>query len=778
MKLKNIKLLALLMMAILALPALVVADVFVIKDIRVEGIQRISAGTVFNHIPVKIGERIDSEQTSSIIRELYQTGFFKDVRLEREDDVLIVFVQERPAIAQISITGNDSMETEGLLLSLKDIGLAEGRVFNNSVLDRIERELRRQYFSNGKYGVKLQSTVTPLERNRVAVDITIKEGSAARIKRINIVGNTTYEEEDLLETFKLGTSNMLSRVTKNNQYSKQKLSADLETLRSYYLDRGYINFKVDSTQVSISPDKSDIYITINVTEGDVYKISDIKLAGRMAVPKEQVFPLIHLSRGSNFSRKDVVDSAERINGLLGKNGYAFANVNSIPEINEENKTVAITYFVDPGKRVYVRNVNFRGNSTTRDEVLRREMRQMESAWFSSDQVKMSKERLRRLGYFDSVTIETPSVAGSTDQVDVNVTVQEKQTGNIMAGIGWSKSDGIMFNSSIAQNNFLGTGKRIMFAFNNSSSQRHYQVGYTNPYYTVDGISRGFDLLYKQTDFANVDTSKYKTDVASAGVNFGIPLNEYDRVRVDFKIVSTDFEAGGGASKEVIGFVTDNDDIASIDPTTFTSESKNFIDYQVGVSWSSDSRDSAMFPSRGSAQKLTALATLPGSDLEYYRIEYSHKRFFPLSESLTLSLNGEIGYGDGYGDTKKLPFFKNYFGGGVKSIRGYKDYSLGARDSLDAPLGGNMKLFANAEVTFPDPLGLAPDTVRMGAFFDMGNVYDTDDDSVDIGELRYSTGLTLKWLSPMGPLGFVVALPLNDENDDETENFQFTFGSAF
>ncbi len=766
MQLKNRILLALLMTAILALPAAVVADVFVIKDIRVEGLQRISAGTVFNHIPVKIGERIESEQTSSIIRELYKTGFFKDVRLEREGDVLIVFVQERPAIAQISISGNDSMETEELLLSLKDIGLAEGRVFNNSVLDRIERELRRQYFSNGKYGVKLQSTVTPLERNRVAVDITIKEGSAARIKRINIVGNTSFSEEDLLETFKLGTSNMLSRITKNNQYSKQKLSADLETLRSYYLDRGYINFKVDSTQVSISPDKSDIYITINITEGDVYKISDIKLAGRMAVPKEKIFPLIHLSRGSIFSRKDVVDSAERINGLLGKNGYAFANVNSIPEMNDENKTVSITYFVDPGKRVYVRNVNFRGNSNTRDEVLRREMRQMESAWFSSEQVKMSKERLRRLGYFDSVTVETPPVPGSTDQVDVNVTVKEKQTGNIMAGVGWSKSDGIMFNSSISQNNFLGTGKRVIFAFNNSSSQRHYQVGYTNPYYTVDGISRGFDLMYKQTDFADIDTAKYKTDVASAGVNFGIPLNEYDRVRIDFKLVSTEFETGTGSnvSAEVAKFETDN--------------GSSYLDYQVGVSWSSDSRNSALFPTRGATQKLSAQATLPGSDLEYYKVEYSHGRYFPISDSLTLALKGEIGYGDSYGNTKKLPFFKNYFGGGVKTVRGYKDYSLGPRDSLDAPLGGNMKLFGNAEVIFPDPLGLAPDSVRMGAFFDMGNVYDTDDDSVDIGELRYSTGLSLKWLSPMGPLGFVVALPLNDDSDDETENFQFTFGTAF
>lgn len=767
MLLRNKRLLTLIILAIFWLPAIVLADMFVIKDIRVEGLQRISAGTVFNHIPVKIGERIQSEQSSSIIRELYKTGFFKNVRLEREDDVLIVFVQERPAIAQIGITGNDSMETEQLLMSLKDIGLAEGRVFNNSVLDRIERELRRQYFSNGKYGVKLESTVTPLERNRVAVDIAIKEGSAARIKRINIVGNTSFEEEDLLDSFKLGTSNMLSRITKNNQYSKQKLSADLETLRSYYLDRGYINFKVNSTQVSISPDKSDIYITINITEGDVYTINDIKLAGRMAVPKEQIFPLIHLSRGTIFSRKDVVDSAERINSLLGKNGYAFANVNSIPEINEEKKTVAVTYFVDPGKRVYVRNVNFRGNSNTRDEVLRREMRQMESAWFSSEQVKLSKERLRRLGYFDSVTIETPAVPGSTDQVDVNVTVKEKQTGNIMAGIGWSKSDGIMFNSSISQNNFLGTGKRVIFAFNNSDSQRHYQVGYTNPYYTVDGISRGFDLMYKQTDFEDVETAKYKTDVASAGVNFGIPLNEYDRVRFDFSVVSTDFNINSDPTKvssEISKFNTDNGD--------------SFVDYKAGVSWSSDSRDSSLFPSRGGVQKLSAEMTLPGSDLEYYKVAYSHKRYFPLSESLTLSLNGDIGYGDGYGDTKKLPFFKNYFGGGVKTVRGYKDYSLGPRDSLGDPLGGNMKMFGSVDITFPDPLGLAPDTVRLGAFVDVGNVYDTDDDSVDIGDLRYSTGLSLKWLSPMGPLGFVLALPLNDESDDETENFQFTFGTAF
>jgi len=747
------------------LPAVVMAEAFVIRDIRVEGLQRISAGTVFNHIPVKIGERIQSEQSSAIIRELYRTGFFKDVRLEREVDVLIVFVQERPAIAQINITGNKSMETEALLASLKDIGLAEGRVFNNSVLDKIERELRRQYFSNGKYGVKLESTITPLERNRVAVDITIAEGAVAKIKRINIVGNTSFEEEDLLDKFKLGTSSLLSRVTKNDQYSRQKLAADLETLRSIYLDRGYINFKIDSTQVSISPDKNDIYITINITEGEVFTLSDIKLAGRMAVDKEQIFPLIHLSRGDTFSRKDVVDSTERINSLLGKNGYAFANVNSIPEINQAKRTVAITFFVDPGKRVYVRRVNFRGNSSTRDEVLRREMRQMESAWFSSAQVKLSKERLRRLGYFDSVTVETPAVPGSADQVDVNVTVKEKQTGNLMAGIGWSKADGVLFNTSISQDNFLGTGKRIKFGFNNSSSATHYQIGYTNPYYTVDGISRGFDLVYKKTDFKDLDTAEYKTDVASAGVNFGIPLNEFDRVRFAFKVVNTDFETGDSVSDEVDDF---------IDPNDVGKDSESFLDYVMTVSWSHDSRDSAIFATRGGKQRLSAEISFPGSDLEYYKIEYSHKRYFPISESLTLALNGEIGYGDGYGDTDDLPFFKNYFSGGTKSIRGYKDYSLGPRDSNEDPLGGNLKVVGNVEVLFPEPFGLAPDTVRMGAFVDFGNVYDSD----DVDEFKYSAGVSLKWLSPMGPLGFILAMPLNEDSDDDIENFQFTFGTAF
>jgi outer membrane protein insertion porin family len=754
----------LLFWTVLMAPLAAVAEPFVIQDIRVEGLQRISAGTVFNYLPVRVGEQIESEDTAAIIRALYKTGFFKDVRLEREGNVLIVFVSERPAIAQINIAGNDSMETEQLLLGLKDIGLAEGRVFNRSVLDKIEQELRRLYFNQGKYGVKLQSTVTPLERNRVAVDIDITEGETARIKRINIVGNDSFDEEDLLDEFELGTTDWTSIISSNDQYSRQQLSADLETLRSYYLDRGFVNFKVSSTQVSITPDKKDIYITINIYEGEVFTISDIKLAGTLVVPKEEIFPLVELNRGDVFSRKDVVGSSERISELLGDRGYAFANVNSIPEIDEEKRQVDITFFVDPGKRVYVRHVNISGNSNTRDEVLRREMRQLESAWFSTELVNLSRERLQRLGYFDDVSVETPAVAGSTDQVDVNIRVKEKATGNLMLGAGYSQSQGVILQASVSQDNFLGTGKKVAFAFNNSDANRLYQLGYTNPYYTVDGISRGFDFKYKETNYADVDIADYATDTASVGVNFGIPLNEFDRLRFDFSVVDTDFILGDDASTEVRDFEDTYGD--------------SFLDFKVGASWTHDSRDSHLFPSRGGLQRLAAMSTIPGSDLTYYRVDYRHRRYFPLSDTFTFSLNADIGYGDGYSDTDSLPFFENFFSGGTKSVRGFKDYSLGPRDDNDEPLGGNLKVVGNAELLFPPPFNLASKSMRLGAFVDAGNVFDTDHDDFDASDFRYSAGVSMVWLSPMGALGISLAAPLNDESDDETEVFQFTFGSTF
>lgn len=746
------------------LPLAAQADSFVIEDIRVEGLQRISPGTVFNYLPVQIGERVEAEETGDIIRALYKTGFFSDVRLERQGDELVISVAERPAIGQIEIEGNSALETENLLFALKEIGLAEGRVFNQSVLDKIEQELRRQYFNQGRYGVKVESKVEPLERNRVAVKIDIAEGEIARIKRINIVGNQAFEEDDLLDEFQLSTTGWWSFMSKDDRYSRQALAADLETLRSYYLDRGYINFKVDSTQVSITPDKQFIYITINLSEGGVYTISDIKLAGELVAPREEVVPLIRLNRGDVFSRKDVVATSERITGLLGDRGYAFANVNSIPEIDENSRQVAVTYFVDPGKRVYVRRVNISGNANTRDEVLRREMRQLESAWFSSEQVRLSRERLQRLGYFEEVNVETPAAPGATDQVDVNIAVVERPAGNLMAGVGFSQSEGFVFNSSISQNNFLGTGKQVSLGFNNSSSNTQYRLAYTNPYYTVDGVSRGFDLQYRKTDFAEDEVADYVTDVASAGMNFGVPINEFDRIRFDLTVSGTDFKPGDTASQEVLDFVDQYGD--------------NFLDYSLGVSWTHDTRDSFLFPKRGGVQSFSATATVPGSDLSYYKASYKNRHYFPVIDGLTFSMNGELGYGDGYGDTEKLPFFQNYYAGGIRSVRGFKAYSLGPRDSTNEPLGGNVKVAGSMELLFPPPFGAGENSVRMGAFVDGGNVYDTDIDTFDAGELRYSTGLAMTWVSPIGVLGITFAEPLNSKDDDETENFQFTFGQTF
>ncbi len=754
-----------LLLLLLALPGAWAAltEGFTIRDIRVEGLQRISAGTVFNYLPVKLGQRLEPKDTAPIIRALYKTGFFKDVRLEREGDVLIVFVRERPAIAKIEISGNKDIETEQLMTGLKDIGLAEGRVLNRFVLDQIGQELKRQYFNNGKYGVRIETTLSPLERNRVAINIDIKEGETARIRKINIVGNHSFDQDDLLDEFELTPTDWLSFITSADQYSRQKLTGDLERLRSYYLDRGFINFKITSTQVTITPDKRDIYIAINIDEGDVYAISDIKLAGNLVAPAEKFFPLIRLDRGSTFSRKQITASTERISAMLGDRGYAFANVNSIPEIDEENKQVALTFYVDPGKRVYVRRVNMKGNNSTRDEVLRREMRQMEAAWFSAAQVRNSRERLQRLGYFEEVNVETPAVPGSTDQVDVNVSVVEKRAGNLMAGVGFSQSQGLMFNASISQANFLGTGKYVSLGFDTSSANTMYRFSYTNPYYTVDGISRGFTISYQKTDFDKVDTSNYAIDKGQVGVNFGVPINETDRLRFNLDLFKLDYKVGSDASDEIKKFRREN--------------GSDFLDFQLGVSWSHDSRDSAMMPTKGGVQRFSTTATIPGSDLEYYTIVYNQKRYFPLSKTFTLAFKGDIAYGDAYGDTTRLPPWENFFAGGIKTVRGYQDFSLGPRDSNGDPLGGTMRFVGNAEILFPAPFKLMEKTVRLSIFADGGQVYDGETD-VDLNDIRYSVGMAGFWLSPFGALGLSLAMPFNDKSEDDIQYFQFSFGSAF
>ena len=746
---------------------------FRIADIRVEGLQRIAAGTVFNYLPVQVGDVVSDSVTAEIIRTLYGTGFFTDVKVERDGDVLVIAVRERPAIAQIDISGNKSLNTDVLKKGLAEVGLEEGRVFNPSILDRVEQELQRQYFAAGKYGVGIESTVSPLERNRVAVRIEINEGLTARLKQINIIGNKAFSEKELLKNFQLGKTNWLSFYSKNDQYSKQKLAGDLEELRSFYLDRGYIKFQITSTQVTISPDKKDMYVTIGIDEGAVYRVSDIQLAGEPSVPTTKLFPLIHLRRGEVFSRKATTESADRISELLGSEGYAFANVNSVPEINDENKTVAVTFFIDPGKRVYVRRINMKGNTRTRDEVLRREMRQLETAWFSTDLVKRSRERLQRLGYFEDVNIETPAVPGSADQVDVDVTVKEKPSGNLMAGVGFSQSQGIIFNTSISQANFLGTGKRVAFAFNSSKTNQFYQLAYTNPYYTIDGISRGFDLSYRTTDFDQLIGADYSTDVGRAAINFGLPLSDTSVAGLGLYYQNTRFFAGT-TSDLAQQFVIDNGDV--------------YNDVFLTLSYTKDSRDSAIFPNDGTLQSLFGEIAVPGSDLQYYRLNYRGRHYIPLTRRFTFALKADLGYGGGYGDTSALPFFENFYAGGPNSVRGFKANTLGPRDTTtgyEDPVGGNLKLVGGLELYAPPPVGgKFEKTLRLGAFLDFGNVWWTESTDLvaptgfDLGQLRYSTGLSLAWLSPVGALALSVGVPLNAEDQDEKQLFQFSFGQSF
>lgn len=739
----------------------VLAGAFVVKDIRVDGLQRISAGTVFNYLPIKPGDELRRQEVPGIIRALYQTGFFKDVQLRRSGDVLIVEVVERPAIAQIEITGNKSIKTEDLKKGLQDIGLAEGRTFNRSVLAKIEQELRRQFFNEGKYGVVLKSEVTPLERNRVAINIDIQEGETARIKGLNIVGNRSFEDALLLSLFQSKPGGWLSWFTKEDQYSRQKLAGDLEQLKSYYLDRGYLNFKIRSTQVTISPDKKDIYITINIDEGEIYTLSDIRITGELVVDAQEYFPLIQLRRGEPFSRRAVVDSTDRITEKLSEMGYAFANVNHIPEIDEEKKTVAITFYLDPGKRVYVRRIDIKGNTRTRDRVVRRELRQMENAWLSNSKLQLSRQRLRRLGFFEDVTLETSAVPGSTDLTDIVVRVKEKPSGSLAGGVGYSQDRGFSFTASLTEDNFLGTGKKVVFALNTSSYDTRYQLSYFNPYATIDGISRGFNLSYRKTDYDRLNVANYQTNTSVASVNYGVPISDFNRLTAMFAIELIDLQLGTLPPQEIVDFVA--------------VEGDEYLDFKLTTAWRRDTRDSAIFPTTGNRQRFSLVVTLPGSDLQFYKLFYVVQHYIPLYRDFVFSARADLGYGDSYGDTIGLPFFENFFAGGEKSVRGFRSNTLGPRDSTGDPLGGNRRITGGIELFAPPPFKELASTVRVSVFLDGGNVFQ---DRIEWDEFRYSVGVGATWLSPMGAMTISYGVPLNDKDFDEVENFQFSFGSVF
>ena len=737
---------------------------FVIKDIRLEGLQRISAGTVFNYLPVKIGDKINNELSSQAIRTLYKTGFFKDVRLEQEGNALVVFVAERPAIADVSITGNSEIPTEQLEDSLKQIGLTRGKVLDRSLLDKIEQELERQYYSLGKYGVKIDTETSPLERNRVKVSINIAEGGDAKVYAINIVGNEIFTDERLLGRTQLGG---ISFFGGRKQYSKQLLGADLETIKSFYLDRGYINFNIDSTQVSLTPDKQDVYVTVNITEGEQYKVRNIKLAGDLIVPENELIDMVSLKEGDVFSRKLAVESTKRISDRLSEDGYAFANVNIVPDVDKDTLTVGITLFIDPGKRVYVRRVNISGNSKTKDEVIRREFRQFEGDWMSSKQVSLSRSRLDRTGYFESVSVETPAVPGTSDQVDINYAVKEQPTGNLSAGVGYSDTQGVLLNLGITQENFLGTGKRVGVNIDNSQVTKNYSVSYTNPYHTIEGISRGFRVYYRAVDALEANISNFTTDSYGLSLNYGFPLGETTSARMSLGFENTELLLADdtlGISADILEFVEENGNV--------------YDDFPISASYVDDSRNKRLMATSGSLMTLGTQATVPGSDLEYYKLNFRYLHYIPLGKVTTLSLNTSLGYGDGYGDTSRLPPFKNYFAGGSRTVRGYDSNSLGPRDTVTGdPIGGDRMIIGNIELILPNPLETeeGSGSTRVSAFIDFGNVYRN---KVELSELRASTGLSILWLSPVGALTFSYAFPINDQEGDELQAFQFTLGSAF
>jgi len=741
---------------------------FQVKDIRVEGIQRTEAGTVFSHLPVKVGEIMDDDLASQAIKSLYNTGFFKDVRIEAENDVLIVTVQERAAIAQIDFSGNKSFPTDKMKEGLKQVGISESQIFDKSQLDRAEQEIKRQYLSQGKYGASVKTVVTPLERNRVAVRFDIEEGAVSKIRDINIVGNKAYSIEDLRAQFLLTTPNWMSWWNKDDQYSKQKLNADIETLRSFYMNKGYLEFNVDSTQVSITPDKKDIYITINITEGEKYTISEVKLAGETLVPEDELRQLIQVQAGDTFSREKVTQTSKAISDRLSNDGYAFSNVNPVPEINKEKHTAAFTFFVDPGKRVYVRRINVVGNTRTRDEVIRREVRQLESAWYASNKIDRSKERIVRTDFFSDVNVETPAVPGTADQVDLNISVTEKSTGSVQFGAGLSSNEGVVFGITVNQNNFLGTGNRVSAQVNTGKVNTTYSLSYTDPYFTPDGVSRGIDVYRRDVNTSSLNIGTYNTSSYGGGVRFGIPLNERDGLNFG---LSADF--------------------TSVDLTDESPQQyKDFCEKASGCTsnslvttagWTHDSRDSIMFTTKGVLQRLSGELALPVLDLEYYKIDYKHAWFKELFTGYTLMLNGEIGYADSYGD-RKYPFFKNFYMGGVNTVRGYDNGSLGPRsiDTVtgnDFALGGTKRLLGNAELYIPIPGLKESKQFRLSAFLDAGNVFGTDA-SYDFGELRYSTGVGLSWISPFGPLKLVFAKPLNSKTGDDTQAIQFQLGQQF
>ena len=793
----------LLLPAVLA--ALMIAEVhaesFTISDIRVNGLQRVSAGSLFGALPLNVGDQVDERRLGEATRSLFKTGFFQDIQLGREGDVLVVNVTERPSISTIEIEGNKAITTEDLMKGLQQSGLAEGEIFQRATLEGVRNELLRQYVAQGRYSAEIEAEVIPQPRNRVALKITINEGSVAAIQHINVVGNSVFPDEDLTTLFELKTTNWLSFFKNDDKYAREKLSGDLERLRSYYLDRGYINMDISSTQVSITPDKKHVYITVNVTEGEKYTVRDVKLSGDLKVPEDQVKSLLLVQKGQVFSRKVMTSTSELITRRLGNDGYTFANVNGVPQPHDEDHTVDITFVVDPGKRAYVNRINFRGNTKSEDEVLRREMRQMEGGWASTYLIDQSKTRLERLGFFKEVNVETPAVPGVDDQVDVNYAVEEQASGSITASVGFAQSAGLILGGSITQNNFLGTGNRVSIGLTRSEYQSRYNFGYVDPYWTADGVSLGYNAFYRTTDYDELDTdlSSYAVDSLGAGVNIGYPISETSRLTFGASVQQDEISTGSYTVDEIFDFVN--------------KEGDKYLNFKASAGWSESTLNKGVLPTRGRSQSLTLETTIPGSDLSFFKLDYRGQLFQPITENYTMRLHTELGYGDGYGSTDGLPFYENYYAGGFNSVRGFKDSTLGPRstpsrgaavtgnsgtladpDQDPLPFGGNVLIQGGVEVLFPLPFVKDQRSLRTSVFWDVGNVFDSKCDKttnasagstsstqcndISLSNMASSVGVGVTWVTALGPLSFALAMPIKKPDDAETQVFQFSLGQTF
>ena len=778
--------------ALLLNASLALAQGFKISDIRINGLQRVSAGSVFGALPLNVGDEADDRRLVDSTRALFKTGFFQDIQLSREGDVLIINVVERPSVASIEIEGNKAIATDDLMKGMKQSGLTEGEIFQRATLEGVRNELQRQYVAQGRYSASVDAEVVAQPRNRVGLKIKIDEGQVASIQHVNVVGNTVFPDDALIDQFTLKSSNWLSFFTNDDKYAREKLSGDLERLRSYYLDRGYINMDITSTQVSMTPDKKHVYITVNIQEGQKYTVREVKLSGELKVPEDQVSSLLLVQKGQVFSRKLMTTTSDLITRRLGNEGYTFANVNGTPQANDADHTVDVTFAIDPGKRAYVNRINFRGNTKTDDKVLRREMRQMEGGWASTYLIDQSKVRLDRLGFFKEVNVETPAVAGVDDQLDVNYAVEEQASGSITASIGFAQSAGLILGGSITQNNFLGTGNSASLGLTRSSYQSKYNIGFTDPYFTTDGVSLGYNAFYSKTDYNKYyddGVSYYSINSFGLGTTLGYPINETSRLSFGLTAQHDSIEPGTYSADEIYDFIE--------------REGKEFTNFKANLGWSESTLNKGVLATRGHSQNLNLMVTTPGSSLSFYKVDYSGQTYLPVTNSTTLRLHTKLGYGNGYGSTDGLPFYESYTAGGEGSVRGFESGTLGPRntpatgayssegqayysDRDTEALGGNILITGGAEYLFPVPFIKDNKSVRTSVFWDVGTVYadkcylstTQGCGGVDLSQMASSIGVGVTWYSPLGPLSVNLAYPIRTPENADKQVFQFSMGQTF